>query len=113
MPKDKFYIEENRFCEESYCKHLKRLIVGFIRFIESTDQDANIPEHFFDDCPDNLGYAFDDLVGENGEDVRGFYLRENWETGVEDCGGTDHDPEYIEYTYTEPKSNITHLKIIK
>jgi hypothetical protein len=113
MPKNKFYIEEKRFCEESYCKHLKRLIVGFIRFIESDDQDANIPEHFFDNVPDSLGFKYDYLVAEDGEDIRSFYLTNDWQKGVDDCGGTEEDPGDMTYTYTDPQSNIVHLKLIK
>ena len=111
MPDNKIYIEENRLCEESYCKHLKRLLVGFIRFIESSGQDANIPEHFFDDVPDNIGYAFDYLEDEEGNDVRGFRLTEDWKTGTNDCGGEDHDPMDVEYHVTPTKTTV-HLKLI-
>jgi len=112
MPKDRVYFEENRFCEESQCKHLKRMLVGFIRFIESGDQDANIPEHFFDNVPDNVGFDYELFVNENnGEDLRCFKIIENWKFGEDDCGGVNENSNDIKFTPV--KNNVIHLRLIK
>lgn len=110
MPESKIYIEEKRFCEESNCKYMKRLIVGFIRFIESANQEVNIPEHFFDDVPDNLGYFYEYLLGEDGEDVRGFKLHKKWQTNKDDCGGEEHPTDDV--VFNSKPSNVLHLRLI-
>ncbi len=118
MPKDKIYIEENRFCEESPCKHFKRLIVGFIRFIESSGQDANIPEKYFDDVPDNLGfeYAFfeeEEVKNKEPEDIRCFRLTNTWNVGEDDCGGSENSHEDVSFYVTPQKDNVVHLRLVK
>lgn len=68
------------------------MVVGLIRFIESEDQDANIPEHYFDNVPDNTGFEYEFCEDEeNGEDVRCFTINNDWKPGNDDCGGTEQD----------------------
>lgn len=51
----------------------KKLILGLIRFIESEDQDANIPAHFFQDVNDDFVYGI--LEDEQtGEELLGFQI---------------------------------------
>jgi len=113
MPKDKIYIEENRLCEESYCKHLKRLIVGLVRHSKSINKDVDIPEHFFDDVPDNIGFSFSSNLLNNGESVRTFNITSDWELGKNDCGGSEYPyPGDMEFSFIKPKNNVVHLKIV-
>jgi hypothetical protein len=113
MPKDKIYIEEHRLCEESYCKHLKRLIVGLVRYSEQVNKNTDIPEHFFDDVPDNIGFSFSSNILDNGESVRTFSLISDWELGKNDCGGSEYPyPGDVEISLIKPKKNIVHLKIV-
>jgi len=114
MPKNHVYFEENRFCEESNCKYLKRMVVGLVRFIESTSQDANIPEHYFDDVPDNAGFEYEFCENkEDGEDVRCFALTNDWKPGDDDCGGEEHDHDEIDFFPIEEKNNVIHLRLVK
>lgn len=106
-PKDKVYIEENRFCEESYCKHLKRLIVGMIRFSQSEGRELKIPEHFFDNVPDSTGFSIDLSEG----DLRWFKLNNDWVSGIDDCGGTEFKNEDVVYSFTK-SDNLVHLKLV-
>lgn len=122
MSDEHIYIEENRFCQESQCKRLKRFLVGFIRFIESSNQDANIPEHFFDDVPDNVGFDYEYAVDENDNDIRCFKLTNEWQFGKDDCGGSEHGhPDEILYSLDNAGNIVfknggnkrkTHLRLV-
>lgn len=119
MPKNNSYFEQERFCQESQCKYFKRLVVGFIRFIESTDQEANIPEEFFDNVPDTLGFEYDFFEsetedGDESGDIRSFKLTNSWKPGDDDCGGTEEDPLDMNFTAAIPeKNNVIHLRLVK
>ena len=59
MPEKRTYIEKDRLVNESACKWMKRIIVGFIRYYEDQNSEANIPEIHFDDVPDNIGFDYE------------------------------------------------------
>lgn len=113
MSKNNIYIEENRLCEESKCKYQKRLIVGLIKFIESGQQDANIPEHYFDNIADNMGFEYHHSEDENGNDVRCFRISNNWQFGKDDCGGEEHGhPDKIMYSLKPEENKVSHLRLV-
>lgn len=90
------------------------MVVGFIRFIESTDQDANVPEHFFDNVPDNVGFSHEFCEDEeSGEEIRSFSLENDWIIGKDDCGGTEQDPDEVDFFAIPEKNNVIHLRLVK
>ena len=117
MPDQKTYIEEKRLVNESACKWMKRIIVGFIRHYESENDEANIPEDFFDDVPDNVGFTYDFFEAEDNSDLRCFHLIDTWKLGQDDCGGDETPSDEITYNVTETATTPgavakTHLKLI-
>jgi hypothetical protein len=109
------YIEKERVVEESNCKWMKRNIVGMILFIKewSEQNDVLIPEDYFDNIPDNIGFSVDfEMDDESGEDLRSFRIVENWKVAKDDCGGTEEicNFEEIYFTGTAEKRKL-HLKL--
>lgn len=112
MEEGNVYIEDERICEESRCKYFKRLIVGLIRFIGTyeEDQEVNIPEHFFNDVPDHVGFSFEFYEDEHGDDLRSFFLTDTWETDEDDCGGIEQSIDDV--VFNAKKDNVIHLRLI-
>ena len=71
---------------------------------------TEIPEHFFDDVPDNLGFSFEHSADEDENDTRKYSLNNDWVVGKDDCGGSEY--EHDEIFFTGPKDNLIHLKLV-
>lgn len=115
MAKKYTYLEKDRVVNESSCKFMKRMIIGFIRYYESQGSEANIPEEFFDDVPDNLGFEFDFFESDEGQDLRCFDIIQNWETNKDDCGGDEMAADEVVYSAApekEKENKVVHLKLV-
>lgn len=117
MKNDKFqYLETNRFVEESKCKYYKRLIVGLVRYFQNEDGELIVPETYFDNIPDDLGFSFDFIEAEfpdEGDEVfdaRSIKLS-SWKSQEQDCGGDEEDIDDVSFCI--PEDNVVHLKIVK
>lgn len=108
------HIEPDRIVEESACKYYKRLLVGFIRCFQDENGEVVVPEDFFDVVPDNIGFGYEMIGGENdaGEDidVRIFNLVDKWKPNIDDCGGSEGDIEARNLVAVS--NNVIHLKIV-
>jgi hypothetical protein len=111
------YIEEHRVVEESTCKWMKRNIVGMIMFIRdwSEENEVSIPEHYFDNIPDNIGFSLDFSSDEDsGDDLRCFNVTETWKANEDDCGGSEEICNFEDIYFTGAKvERKVHLKLIK
>lgn len=109
------YIEHDRVANETSCKFYKRLLVGFIRCFKDENGEVVIPEEFFDGVPDDMGFEWEQTVGEdeNGDEleVRAFAITREWECGKDDCGGTEDDLSSVTFSATEDKPK-RHLRIV-
>lgn len=99
------FVEENKLVQESNSKFYKRLIVGLIRYFSDDDGNLNIPEEFFSDVPDNLGFKtatkhMSDAFG-NNDDIRTLTITNEWKYGVDDDGGNEMDIENVSYSKPE------------
>lgn len=117
MPKMHTYFEKHRIVEESTSKWMKRNLVGIIRFLNdfTGDGQINIPDHYFDDVPDNIGFSIEAEYDEEGNDLRCFQIIDTWETSKDDDGGTEEicDFEDMVFYGVETKEiKKGHLKLV-
>lgn len=108
------YIEPDKIINESNSKHYKRLLVGLIRYLKNSG-DINIPEEYFQNIPDNLGFLskienISDPMG-SYDQYRIFELIDNWRSGIDDDGGEEELFRNIRYKINT--SQEKHLKVIK
>ena len=86
-----------------------------IRYMKewSEENEILIPEEFFDDIPDNVGFSIDFAHDEDGEDLRVLNIVESWKTNEDDCGGTEEicNFEDVYFTGVEVPRKV-HLKLI-
>jgi len=110
------YIEPTRLVEESNCKYYKRIIVGLVNYINDNRISLDVPEEYFSDVPDNVG--FEDSINMSDTITRRIQIIEDWNTGTDDCGGTEISMNNLEFAiedgsvvYRENKT--LHLKVVK
>lgn len=115
MSDDHVYIETSRVVTETNCKYFKRFIVGIIRHLQNEEGELLIPEEYFDNVPDDLGFKFEIIDGQDeiGTEipVRCFSLSK-WNCNQQDCGG---DSEDIDKAYFSPTNTnkVVHLRLVK
>lgn len=109
------YFEKNKVVKESNSKFYKRLIVGMIRFFsENGSGKVKIPEDYFSDIPDSLGFKTEstmetEIIGST-EEMRTIELNDIWVINENDEGGEEENIENLLFSLPKPKNN---LKLIK